>query len=179
MHDVFEDGRTIFVSGAIDAYMTETRRKLRQLAMTDPRKKIVLVLSTPGGVVYGAFALMDEIALLKAQTGVTIEAVVQGWAMSAGSLILQAADRRLAGPHSQIMVHGSWGAAFGDEDAQSANALHVRVLHERLAGIYAARTEPLGGKTARQWRQLLRRDLPHYYSARQALAEGLIDEVIG
>ena len=179
------DGRVVYVSGQVDSYMLQQRRQIRELVMTNPKADISIVISSPGGSVYGGYALMDEMAAVRAErldptsdVLTSFLGVVQGWAMSMGSIILQACDRRLAGPNALLMVHGVTSGTLGDEIGQEIHLDLVREINDRAADLYASRTVPAGGRSFRQWREILRSNVPRYFTARQALAEGLIDEVI-
>lgn len=69
-------------------------------------KPITIIMNNPGGDAYHGLAIYDAIKACK--NHVTI--VVYGHAMSMGSIILQAADKRVMAPNSRMMIHyGTWG----------------------------------------------------------------------
>lgn len=69
-------------------------------------KPITIIMNNPGGDEYHGLAIYDAIKACK--NHVTI--VVYGHAMSMGSIILQAADKRIMAPNARIMIHyGTWG----------------------------------------------------------------------
>lgn len=69
-------------------------------------KPITIIMNNPGGDEYHGLAIYDAIKACK--NHVTI--VVYGHAMSMGSIILQAADKRVMAPNSRMMIHyGTWG----------------------------------------------------------------------
>src|SRR5258706_14783815 len=79
--------------------------RLRELASTNT-KPITIYINSAGGNVTDGLALHDSIRLIVSK-GIDITIVVQGMAYSMGSVVLQAASegRRLAFPHSWIMIH--------------------------------------------------------------------------
>ena len=69
-------------------------------------KPITVIMNNPGGDEYHGMAIYDAIKSCK--NHVTI--VVFGMAMSMGSIILQAADKRVMSANSRVMIHyGTWG----------------------------------------------------------------------
>lgn len=68
--------------------------------------EITIIMNNPGGDEYHGMAIFDAIKACK--NHVTIR--VFGHAMSMGSIILQAADKRVMAPNSRMMIHyGTWG----------------------------------------------------------------------
>jgi len=63
--------------------------------------EITVIMNNPGGEWYHGMAIYDTIEASSCH--VTIRAV--GHAMSMGSIILQAADRRIMSPNSRLMIH--------------------------------------------------------------------------
>ena len=149
--------------------------RLRELS-NEGRRPIRLFINSAGGNVTDGLALHDAIAQLVA-TGIDITIVVQGMAYSMGSVVLQAASpgRRLAFPHSWIMIHEP--AKWAGWQSTTAAAQHLDRLKQMQSQIYrilAARS----GKPLRQIiRDTKRTDL--YLDAAHALEYGLIDEVLG
>lgn len=174
-----EHGRCVYITGPIDASMEAVRRNLRELVLNDPHAPISLVINSPGGAVLGGFAILDELVALQREANVQIVGVVQGQAASMGLTILQGCDRRIAGPNSVLMAHGSHGVAAGDSRTQKAYARLIEIMHLRMATLYAGRTVPAGGKGEAEWLALFEHDTPVFLGAREALDWGLIDEIVG
>lgn len=89
-HDMAE--RMIKCLHILDTYDVEARRG---------DKPITIIMNNPGGDVQHGMAIYDAIKHCK--NHVTIK--VYGQAMSVGSIILQAADKRIMTRHSKIMIH--------------------------------------------------------------------------
>src|SRR5579862_9895773 len=79
--------------------------RLRELANENTRP-LTLYINSAGGNVTDGLALHDVIRHLVSR-GIEVTIIVQGMAYSMGSIVLQAASdgRRLAFPHSWIMIH--------------------------------------------------------------------------
>src|SRR4029453_8380956 len=79
--------------------------RLRELA-NDSRKPITIYINTAGGNVTDGLAIHDTIRYLVTH-GMQNTVIGQGMAYSMGSVVLQAASpgRRLAFPHSWMMIH--------------------------------------------------------------------------
>lgn len=171
------DGRTIYISGAIDDEMTATRREIRELVLTDPAAPIRLAINSQGGSIAGAFAVLDEMEMVRADEDVqvTFIGLVQGRAYSAALTILQGCDRRIAGSHAILMAHGIWCRAAGDRQEHRANDRLIKMMHERMARLYARRS----GSNVGHWLDAFDEDTPQYVSPESALALGLIDEIAG
>ena len=103
-YDIHIETRTLYLGQDIDDLSAE--RTIKGLHLLDSSDgNINIILSSPGGEVYNGMAIYDSI--LQCKNDVIIS--VAGWAMSMGSIILQAADYRLLHPNSVIMIHdGSW-----------------------------------------------------------------------
>jgi ATP-dependent Clp protease protease subunit len=108
--------------------------------------------------------------------GIVINIVVQGMAYSMGSVVLQAASagRRLAFPHSWIMIHEP--AKWAGWQSTTAAALHLERLKQMQAQIYRI----LASRSGRPLKQIIRdtKRNDFYLDAKRALTYGLIDAII-
>jgi ATP-dependent Clp protease protease subunit len=149
--------------------------RLRELA-NDSRKPITLYMNTAGGNVTDGLAIHDAIRYLVTQ-GVQVTVVVQGMAYSMGSVVLQAASpgRRLAFPHSWIMIHEP--AKWAGWQSTTAAAQHLDRLKQMQSQIYRILAERSGRPLRQIIKDTKRNDL--YLDAAKAKEYGLIDEVLG
>jgi ATP-dependent Clp protease protease subunit len=149
--------------------------RLRELA-NDSRKPITLYMNTAGGNVTDGLAIHDAIRYLVMQ-GVQITVIVQGMAYSMGSVVLQAASpgRRLAFPHSWIMIHEP--AKWAGWQSTTAAAQHLDRLKQMQSQIYRILSERSGKPLRQIIRDTKRNDF--YLDAARAKEYGLIDEVLG
>src|SRR6476619_7160090 len=168
--------RDVYLIGDIDKDSARgVIERLRELA-NDSRKPITLYINSAGGNVTDGLALHDAIAHL-VSCGVTITIVVQGMAYSMGSVVVQAATpgRRLAFPHSWIMIHEP--AKWAGWQSTTAAAQHLDRLKQMQNQIY----QIMATRSGRPLRQIIRdtRRVDFYLDAWRAKEYGLIDEVIG
>jgi ATP-dependent Clp protease protease subunit len=149
--------------------------RLRELG-NDNRKPITLYLNTAGGNVTDGLAIHDAIRLVVMQ-GIQVTVVVQGMAYSMGSVVLQAASpgRRLAFPHSWIMIHEP--AKWAGWQSTTAAAQHLDRLKQMQSQIYRILSDRSGKPLRQIIKDTKRTDL--YLDAARARDYGLIDEVLG
>jgi ATP-dependent Clp protease, protease subunit len=149
--------------------------RLRELA-NDSRKPIAIYMNTAGGNVTDGLAIHDTIRYLVMQ-GVQVTVIVQGMAYSMGSVVLQAASpgRRLAFPHSWIMIHEP--AKWAGWQSTSAAAQHLDRLKQMQSQIYRILAERSGKPLRQIIKDTKRTDF--YLDAAKAKEYGLIDEVLG
>jgi ATP-dependent Clp protease, protease subunit len=147
--------------------------RMRELA-NDNSRPITLYINSAGGNVTDGLAIHDSIRQIVGR-GVEVTIVVQGMAYSMGSVVLQAASdgRRLAQPHSWIMIHEP--AKWAGWQSTSAAAQHLDRLKQMQAQIY----DILAARSGRPLKQIIRdtKRTDFYLDARKALEYGLIDAV--
>jgi ATP-dependent Clp protease protease subunit len=147
--------------------------RLRELA-NDNKRPITLYINSAGGNVTDGLAIHDAIReIVRKDIEVTI--VVQGMAYSMGSVVLQAAStgRRLAQPHSWIMIHEP--AKWAGWQSTSAAAQHLDRLKQMQSQIYQILADRSGKPLTKIIRDTKRTDF--YLDAKKALEYGLIDGV--
>jgi ATP-dependent Clp protease, protease subunit len=149
--------------------------RLRELA-TDSRKPITVYINTAGGNVTDGLAIHDAIRYLVTQ-GIEVTVVVQGMAYSMGSVLLQAASpgRRLAFPHSWIMIHEP--AKWAGWQSTTAAAQHLDRLKQMQSQIYRILSDRSGKPLRQIIRDTKRNDF--YLDSGKAKEYGLIDEILG
>ena len=168
--------RDVYLIGDIDKDSARTViERLRELA-NDNRRGIRLFINSAGGNVTDGLALHDAIRELVVD-GYEITIVVQGMAYSMGSVVLQAASsgRRLAFPHSWIMIHEP--AKWAGWQSTTAAAQHLDRLKQMQAQIYRI----LSDRSGKALRQIIRdtKRTDFYLDAANAKEYGLIDEIVG
>jgi ATP-dependent Clp protease protease subunit len=167
--------RDVYLIGDIDKDSARaTIERLRELA-GESSKPITLYINSAGGNVTDGLAIHDSIRQI-ANQGIEITIVVQGMAYSMGSVVLQAASegRRLAFPHSWIMIHEP--AKWAGWQSTSAAAQHLERLKQMQAQIYHILAERSGKPLRQIIRDTKRTDF--YLDANRAREYGLIDGVI-
>jgi len=149
--------------------------RLRELASAN-RRPITVYINSAGGNVTDGLAIHDVIRQI-VSTGVEITIVVQGMAYSMGSVVLQAASegRRLAFPHSWIMIHEP--AKWAGWQSTTAAAQHLDRLKQMQSQIYRI----MANRSGKPLRQIIRdtKRTDFYLDAWKAKEYGLIDHVVG
>ena len=148
--------------------------RLRELA-NDNNRPITLFINSAGGNVTDGLAIHDAVRHIISR-GIEITIIVQGMAYSMGSVVLQAASdgRRLAFPHSWIMIHEP--AKWAGWQSTSAAAQHLERLKQMQDQIYKI----LSSRSGKPLRQIIRdtKRTDFYLDAQNALEYGLIDAVV-
>lgn len=148
--------------------------RLRELASESPRP-ITLFINSAGGNVTDGLALHDSVRHIISR-GIEVTIIVQGMAYSMGSIVLQAASegRRLAFPHSWIMIHEP--AKWAGWQSTSAAAQHLERLKQMQDQIYKI----LSVRSGKPLRQIIKdtKRTDFYLDAQSALEYGLIDQVV-
>jgi ATP-dependent Clp protease protease subunit len=168
--------RDIYLIGDIDKDSARAAiERLRELA-NDGRRPITMYINSAGGNVTDGLALHDAIRLI-VTSGIEVTIIVQGMAYSMGSIVLQAASpgRRLAFPHSWIMIHEP--AKWAGWQSTTAAAQHLDRLKQMQSQIYRI----LADRSGKPLRQIIRdtKRTDFYLDAVRAREYGLIDAVLG
>jgi len=167
--------RDVYLIGDIDKESArQVIERLREFA-SESRRPITLYINSAGGNVTDGLAIHDTIRHL-VTLGVEVTIVVQGMAYSMGSVVLQAASagRRLAFPHSWIMIHEP--AKWAGWQSTSAAAQHLDRLKQMQAQIYRILADRSGKPLGKIIKDTKRTDL--YLDAAKAAEYGLIDRVV-
>ena len=167
--------RELYLVGDIDKDVArQLIERLREFA-NDSMRPITVYLNTAGGNVTDGLAIHDAIREVAAR-GIQVTIVVQGMAYSMGSVVLQAASdgRRLAFPHSWIMIHEP--AKWAGWQSTTAAAQHLERLRQMQDQIY----QILASRAHRPLKQIIKdtKRTDFYLDARRALAYGLIDAIV-
>ena len=136
----------------------------------DSGKDIILYINSPGGMVSAGMAIFDTMQHIKSD----VVTICVGLAASMGSFLLAAGakGKRLALPHSRIMIHQPSGGTRGQATDIQIEAREILRLRHQLNGIYAKNT----GKPIEKIEKDMDRD--YFMSAEEAKEYGLIDRVI-
>ncbi|MEB3273604.1 MAG: ATP-dependent Clp protease proteolytic subunit [Prochlorothrix sp.] len=144
---------------------------LLYLDSEDNNKPIYLYINSPGGSVTAGMAIYDTMQYIKSE----VVTICVGLAASMGAFLLAAGTKgkRVALPHSRIMIHqplGGTGRRQATDIEIEAKEI-IRIKHQ-LNEILADRT----GQTLARIEKDTDRD--YFLSAAEAMEYGLIDRVI-
>merc|ERR1719263_744472 len=135
--------RIIFLGKEIDDKLAnEIIGVLLYLDSEDASKPIYLYINSAGGSVIAGLAIYDTMQHIKSPI-VTINI---GLAASMASFLLAAGEKgkRLALPHSRVMIHQAMGGAQGQAEDIKVEAQQILKIHENLIQAYSNMT----GKTS-------------------------------
>ena len=142
------------------------------LESEDPDRDILFYINSPGGSVTAGMAIYDTMQFIKPD----VSTIVMGQACSMGSLLSTAgaAGKRLMLPHARHMIHQPSGGARGQATDIQIQAQEILKMKEYLTQIYVDHNSV--GKTFAEFSADMERD--NFMSAKEALAYGLVDEII-
>merc|ERR1719436_1850667 len=163
--------RIIFLGKEIDDKLAnEIIGVLLYLDSEDTTKPIYLYINSQGGSVLSGLAIYDTLQHIRSPV-ITINV---GMAASMASFLLAAGEKgkRIALPHSRVMMHQAMGGAQGQAEDIKVEAQQILTIHENIVNTYARMTD----KPAETIRKDLMRD--NFMSAEEAKEYGLIDQVI-
>lgn len=163
--------RIIFLGDEVnDQIANEIIAIMLYLDSEDPGKDIFLYINSPGGVVTSGLAIYDTMQHIKSD----VVTICLGLAASMGSFLLGGGTKgkRLALPHSRIMIHQPSGGTRGQATDIEIEAKEIIRIRHQLNGIYANNTNQSIEKIEKDM------DRDFFMSAEQAREYGLIDKVI-
>ena len=136
----------------------------------NPERDINIYVNSPGGSVSAGMAIYDTMQFLTSP----IRTICMGMAASMGAFLLAAgtAGKRMALPHSRIMIQQPSGGAQGTAADIEIQAKEILYLRAKMNELMAKHT----GRTVEQIERDVDRD--RFMSAEEAKAYGLIDNVV-
>ena len=144
--------------------------QLLHLESENPDKDINIYINSPGGDITALFAIYDTMSYIKAD----VATICYGQAASAAAVLLAAGTpgKRLALPHSRILLHQPYAGAQGQATDIELAAKEILRLRELLEEILAGHT----GQPIERIHKDTDRDF--VMTAQEALEYGIIDEVL-
>jgi ATP-dependent Clp protease, protease subunit len=137
----------------------------------DNSKPIYLYINSPGGSVTAGLAIYDTIQYVKSE----VVTICVGLAASMGAFLLGAGTKgkRLALPHSRIMIHQPLGGTSqrqaSDIEIEAREILRIKdMLNQSMADMTGQALAKIEKDT----------DRDYFLSAAEAVEYGLIDRVI-
>lgn len=163
--------RIVFLGEQVDSHTANlVVAQLLYLTNEDPKRDIKLYINSPGGSVYDGLAIIDTMDYIKPD----VQTIGIGLQASMGAMLLScgAKGKRFVLPNSRIMIHQPSSGTEGKVTDQEITLRESIFVKKRLAEIFAERT----GKTLKQVEKDMDRD--NWMSAEEALAYGIVDEII-
>ena len=163
--------RIIFLGGEInDDVANAVVAQMLFLEMEDPDSDIMLYINSPGGVITSGYAIYDTMRYLRCP----VSTLCVGMAASMAAFLLSsgAKGKRKALPNAEIMIHQPLGGARGQATDIQIQAEQILKMKKKLNMQLAENT----GKPLSEIEKDVERD--HFLTAEEALAYGLIDEIV-
>ncbi len=145
--------------------------QLIHLESENPDRDINIYINSPGGDITALFAIYDTMQFIKND----IATICLGQAASAAAVLLAAGTKgkRLALPHSRVMLHQPYGqVGYGqvtDLEIAAREIMRMRDLLEEVLSFHTGQTPE---------RVHVDTDRDFVMEANEALAYGIIDDVI-
>ncbi|RAI15482.1 MAG: ATP-dependent Clp endopeptidase proteolytic subunit ClpP [Candidatus Melainabacteria bacterium] len=163
--------RIIFLGTGIDDMVANlVVAQLLLLDSENPEKDIMLYINSPGGSVTAGFAIYDTMQHIRAD----VSTICLGQAASMGAFLLAAGTKgkRMALPHSRVLIHQPLGGAQGQATDIEIQAAEIIRIKKSLNEILSANT----GQTLKKIEKDTDRD--YIMTPQEALEYGMIDKVI-
>ena len=140
------------------------------LESENPDADILFYINSPGGSVSSGMAIYDTMNFIKCD----VSTIVMGMAASMGSLLSTAGTKgkRKILPHATHMIHQPLGGSSGQATEVEIQFKELQRWKEILTTLYVTHT----GKDYATLEADMDRD--NYMTAPEALAYGLVDEII-
>jgi ATP-dependent Clp protease protease subunit len=163
--------RIIFINGEVnDAMASVVVAQLLFLEMEDPDKDIMVYINSPGGSITAGLAMYDTMQYIKPD----VATISVGMCASMGAFLLAAGTKgkRMALPHSEVMIHQPAGGVQG-------KATDMQIYTDRILRTKKQLNELLAAMTGQPIEKIAEDTEKDYFmSAQEALDYGLIDEII-
>ena len=134
---------------------------------------LTIHLNSCGGDAFVSIAIHNRLREMS-DAGMDITCIVDGAAMSGGSLIMCAADHVKVNPSSLILIHDCWSFAWDRFNSTKLRKLadDLDVINESQAEIYARKS----GMDAKEIREMMAEET--MMTGRSAVNKGLADELL-
>jgi ATP-dependent Clp protease, protease subunit len=165
--------RIIFLNGGVDDHSSNLIvAQMLHLESADSEKDIHFYINSPGGVITSGMAIYDVMQFVKPD----VCTYVMGQACSMGSFLAQAGSKgkRFILPHARHMIHQPSGGARGMQSDIEIQYKEITQMKKMLTELYVKHNT--AGKTYKEFERDMDRDT--FMSAEEALAYGLVDQVV-
>ncbi len=163
--------RIIFLGTAIDDMVANlVVAQLLLLDSENPEKDIMLYINSPGGSVTAGLAIYDTMQHIRAD----VSTICLGQAASMGAFLLSSGTKgkRMALPHSRVLIHQPLGGAQGQ-------ATDIEIQAQEILRLKRALNETLAANTGQSLKKIEKdTDRDYIMTPQEALEYGMIDKVI-
>ena len=163
--------RIIFLGTQVDDYSANViQAQLLYLDSSDPGKDISIYINSPGGSVYAGYGIYDTMQFI----GCDVSTICTGMAASFAAVLLVAGTKgkRMAFPHSRVMIHQPLGGVQGQASDIEITAREILKVKKELYTIISTHS----GKPYEEVERDSDRD--YWMTAEEAKAYGMVDEIL-
>ena len=163
--------RIIFLGTPVDDMVANLIvAQMLLLDSENPEKDIMLYINSPGGSVTAGMAIYDTMQHIRAD----VCTICLGQAASMGAFLLSsgAKGKRMALPHSRVLIHQPLGGAQGQATDIEIQAAEIIRIKKTLNEILASNT----GQSLKKIEKDTDRD--YIMTPEEALEYGMIDKVV-
>ena len=163
--------RIIFLGTQVDDYSANViQAQLLYLDSSDPGKDISIYINSPGGSVYAGYGIYDTMQFI----GCDVSTICTGMAASFSAVLLVAGTKgkRMALPHSRVMIHQPLGGVQGQASDIEITAREILKVKKELYTIISTHS----GKPYEEVERDSDRD--YWMTAEEAKAYGMVDEIL-
>ena len=163
--------RIIFLGTQVtDQSANIIQAQLLYLDSADPGKDINIYINSPGGSVYAGLGIYDTMQYISSD----VSTICTGMAASMAAVLLVAGEKgkRLALPHSRVMIHQPMGGIQGQASDIEITAREILKLKEELYRIISSHSGQSFEKVERD------SDRDYWMTAKDAEEYGMIDRVL-
>lgn len=163
-----------FVGEVSEESVAECLAQLAEWHRKDPDCDMRIILNSPGGCVFSGMHLFDQLTAYSLRGGGNhhVQITVRGMAASMAGILLQAADERIMGRESFIMIHEVSSLAAGTLGQLQDEVRICERLCDRIAKIFVRRGTIDAQAFDHAWR---RKDW--WLDSDEAWANGFIDRI--
>lgn len=163
--------RIIFLGTQVDDYSANViQAQLLYLDSSDPGKDISIYINSPGGSVYAGYGIYDTMQFI----GCDVSTICTGMAASFAAVLLVAGTKgkRMALPHSRVMIHQPLGGVQGQASDIEITAREILKVKKELYTIISTHSGKPYGEVERD------SDRDYWMTAEEAKAYGMVDEIL-
>ena len=163
--------RIIFLGTPVDDMVANLIvAQMLLLDSENPEKDIMLYINSPGGSVTAGLAIYDTMQHIRAD----VQTICLGQAASMGAFLLcsGAKGKRMALPHSRVLIHQPLGGAQGQ-------ATDIEIQAQEILRLKKALNETLAANTGQSIKKIEKdTDRDYIMTPQEALEYGMIDKVV-
>lgn len=163
--------RIIFLGTQVDDYSASViQAQLLYLDSSDPGKDISIYINSPGGSVYAGYGIYDTMQFI----GSDVSTICTGMAASFAAVLLVAGakGKRMALPHSRVMIHQPLGGVQGQASDIEITAREIGKVKKELYTI-------ISNHSGKPYEEVERdSDRDYWMTAEEAVTYGMIDKIL-